>query len=429
MSAEPRPGPTAEPTVDRLRAEARAWMDANLRRRDPDAPRKARGSDHKTVEGIAEQRVLQRRMYEAGLTGISWPSAYGGRGLSAEHEAAVAEERTAYLTPDFGICGPVTMIVCANVMLAHASEDFKRRHLPRILSGDELWVEFFSEPSAGSDMAGITTTAVRDGDRWVLNGSKIWTSGAYYADWGMCLARTDWDVPKHRGLTWFAVPTNAPGVTVEPLKEITGDVEFCQETFVDVVIPDSERIGDVNDGWSVAQTALFFEREASSGGLVTGVRREGAPPLAPDLVALARRAGRETDPHVRQLIAKAHTRDYALTQLGVRIAALMQGAPNGMALIGYTKLAAGTFEPERARIGLEISGAGAMAWQSDDLVATTSALNFLNSRVTAIAGGSNEMQRNGIGERVLGLPREPSSDRDRSFREVLDNAKNWSAKG
>jgi alkylation response protein AidB-like acyl-CoA dehydrogenase len=312
------------------------------------------------------------------------------------------------------------------VMLAHASTDFNRRHLPRIAAGDELWVEFFSEPSAGSDLAGISTTAARDGERWILNGSKVWTSGAYYADYGMCLARTDWDLPKHRGLTWFAVPTAAAGVTVRPLKEITGDVEFCEETFTDVVIPDSERIGDVNAGWSVAQTALFFEREASSGSLTSAPIRRDAPPLAPDLVELARRAGREDDAHVRQLIARAHIFDFALTQLGNRVATMMRLQPDlGAAYIAYTKLAAGTYEPMRARLATEIGGGTLVAWPEGEGAGSAAALHLLNSRVTAIAGGSNEMQRNGIGERVLGLPREPNLDKDKSFREVMRAAGSW----
>ncbi|MGE3329143.1 MAG: acyl-CoA dehydrogenase family protein, partial [Acidimicrobiia bacterium] len=342
----------------------------------------------------------------------------------AAHESAFEEEATGYQLPDLGISGIVTRIVCANVMLAHASAEFNRRHLPRIAAGDELWVEFFSEPSAGSDLAGITTTAVRDGDQWILNGAKVWTSGAYYADFGMCLARTDWDVPKHRGLTWFAVPTDAPGVTVRPLKEITGDVEFCEESFTDVIIADSERIGDVNDGWTVAATALFYEREASSGSLTSGPQRRDAPPLAPDLVELARRSGRLDDPHIRQLIARAHVNDFALTQLGNRISTTMRvDARRGGALIGYTKLAAGTYEPQRARAAIEIAGGRLLAWEAGEHAGITASLEILNSRVTAIAGGSNEMQRNGIGERVLGLPREPSADKDKSFREVMRDAR------
>jgi alkylation response protein AidB-like acyl-CoA dehydrogenase len=414
--------PLGAPNIDAFRRAARQWLDANLRRRDPSEVQPARGMEHRTVEGIAVERQLQRKLHEAGYAGIAWPQQYGGRGLSAEHQRAFDEEAASYVSPDLGIAGIVTMIVCAEVMLAHASDDFNRRHLPRILSGDELWVELFSEPSAGSDLAAVTTSAVRHGDQWTLNGAKIWTSGAYYADYGMCLARTDWDVPKHRGLTWFAVPLDAPGVTVKPLREITGDVEFCEEVLEDVVVPDAERIGDVNDGWSVAQTVLLYEREASSGSLATSSPSLEPGPLAPDLVALARRVGRHDDHHVRQLIARAHVNDYALRQLGARIGRLMgERGSSAAALVAYTKLAAGMAEPARARIAMEIGRGAAVTWPRGDRDGITTALDYLNSRVKSIAGGTNEIQRNGLGERVLGLPREPSVDSGKPFREIVED--------
>jgi alkylation response protein AidB-like acyl-CoA dehydrogenase len=422
-------GPDEETGVASFREDAARWLAANLPGRDPTGRTAARGMKHRTVEDIAVHRRALRSLYTAGYSGITWPREYGGRGLSVAYQRAFDEEAAGYVLPDLGIAGVVTMIVCAPVMLAHASDAFNRRHLPRIAAGDELWVEFFSERTAGSDLAAVATTAVRDGDNWLLNGSKIWTSGAYYADYGMCLARTDWDVPKHRGLTWFAVPTNAPGVTVTPLREITGDVEFCEETFENVVIPDDERIGEVNDGWPVAQTVLLQEREASSGSLASAPATLAPGPLAPDLVALAKSAGRDRDPHVRQLIAQAHVGDYALGQLGARIGRLMgELGPAGVALVGYTKLAAGVAEPKRARLAMEIGGGGAVTWSPGDHDGLVTALDYLNSRVKSIAGGSNEIQRNGIGERVLGLPREPSFDSGKPFREVVREARSWTGK-
>ena len=201
-------------------------------------------------------------------------------------------------------------------MLAHASPDFLRRHIPKMLSGESVWVQFFSEPSAGSDLAGVQTRADRDGDRWILNGAKIWSTGAAYADYGMCLARTNWDVPKHQGLTWFAVRCDAPGVTVQPIREISGGEDFCQEFFDDVELSDDDVIGEVNNGWAVAQTMLIYERGGApaSGGLSGGglvAMQPAKRTLAPDLVDLARRVGRVEDPQVRQLIARAHINDYA----------------------------------------------------------------------------------------------------------------------
>jgi alkylation response protein AidB-like acyl-CoA dehydrogenase len=285
----------AVPDIEAYRREVRRWLAANLAPDDQDRQGAGlRGLDHKTVEGIAAERPIQRRLYEGGYAGITWPKEYGGQGLTAAHQRVFDEEAAGYRLPDFGVAGGTTMGVCARTMLAHASPGFLRRHIPRILAGDELWVQFFSEPGAGSDLAGVTTRATRDGDRWILSGSKVWSSGAYYADYGMCLARTDWDVPKHRGLTWFAVPVGAPGVTVEPIREINGDAEFCQEFFDDVELSDDDVIGEVNKGWSVAQTMLVFERGA---GRDPEPGAGGRLDLAPDLVALG--TGRPRGPDRR----------------------------------------------------------------------------------------------------------------------------------
>jgi alkylation response protein AidB-like acyl-CoA dehydrogenase len=406
---------------------ARAWLESNLdRRQESDRGPRLRGVDHKTVEGISEQRVLQRKLYEGGFAGISFPAEYGGRGLSQEHERVFRQEAEPYVTPDFGVAGGTTFGVCARTMLAHASPDFLKRHIPKMLSGENLWVQFFSEPEAGSDLAGIRTRATRDGDRWILNGAKIWSSGAYYADYGMCLARTNWDVPKHRGLTWFAVPISAPGVTVQPITEINGDAEFCQEFFDDVELTDDDVIGDVDQGWRVAQTMLVFER---GGGGSDQPAPTSAAEVAPDLVSLARRTGRSEDPTVRQLIARAHVNDFAQRQLGRRIGARLKatgGTDSGIA--AYLKLAAGTLDPIRARIGMEVGGAEALVWDGGDVTGMAPAVNLLNGRVMSIAGGTNEMQRNGIGERVLGLPREPSFDSSKPFGDVLRDSRNWDGK-
>jgi alkylation response protein AidB-like acyl-CoA dehydrogenase len=408
--------------IETYRQQARSWLAGNLERRGPvRAGPRPRGADHKTIEGIATQRLIQRKLFEAGYAGIAYPKEYGGAGLTPEHERAFDEEARAYTTPDLGVAGGTTFGVCIRTMLAHASPEFLRQHIPTILAGDELWVQFFSEPEAGSDLAGIRTRATRDGDRWILNGAKIWSSGAYYADYGMCLARTNWDVPKHRGLTWFAVRTAAPGVTIQPITEINGDAEFCQEFFDEVELSDDDIIGEVDHGWRVAQTMLIFERGGGMGLPPAIENRE----LAPDLVALARRLGRHHDPLVRQLIARAHINDYAQAQLGVRIASRMAADGMDAGVAAYGKLGAGTVTPIRARIGVQVGGAAALVWEHGDTEGMTSSLNYLNGRVMSIAGGSNEMQRNAIGERVLGLPREPSFDTSKPFSDVLRAARNW----
>jgi alkylation response protein AidB-like acyl-CoA dehydrogenase len=412
--------------VDAFRERARRWLADNLEPQATGDRGRLRGAGHLTVEDVTRARVLQRKIHDAGFAGISWPVDYGGQGLTRAHERAFAEEAARYRMPNFGVAGGTTFGVCAHTMLQHASPDFLRRHIPRILAGHELWVQFFSEPGAGSDLAGVTTRATRDGDRWILNGAKIWSSGAYYADYGMCLARTNWDVPKHRGLTWFAVPTTARGVTVRPIKEINGDIEFCEEFFDDVELTDDDVIGEVNGGWTVAQSMLVLER----GGDTFDAPTQRAPSKLPaDLVALARRAGRENDPVARQAIARVHTMNVVQAHLARRIGQqLRTGTGPAAAIASYGKLAYGTFDPMRARLAMEVGRGAALVWERGDLEGQRASLNYLNSRIMSIAGGTNEMQRNAISERVLGLPREPSFDTDKPFSEVVRNAANWTGK-
>jgi alkylation response protein AidB-like acyl-CoA dehydrogenase len=411
-------------SVDDFRIGVRAWLEANLERVPADAAPK--GGEAVSDEQVAVSRVLQRRIYDAGYAGISFPTEYGGRGLTPDHERVWREEARSFVIPSFGGAGSVTMGPIARSMLAHATPQFLTRHIPKILAGEELWCQFYSEPAAGSDLAGIRTTATRDGDRWVLNGSKIWSTGAHQADFAMCLARTDWDVPKHRGLTWFAVSTHAPGVDVRPIRQINGASGFCESFLDDVVIADDDLIGEVNLGWSVAQTMLVYERGAGE----SGAQRVEPCDLAPDLVELARRSGRVDDPNARQAIARAHINDFAQYHLGRQIAARLQRSETPQpAVAAYGKLAAGILSPIRARLGLEIGGAEALLWPEGAAPAEVlPALNYLNGRMVSIAAGTNEVQRNGLGERVLGLPREPTFDSTKPFREVVREAANWNGR-
>jgi len=413
--------------LEDYRRTARAWIIANLepnqQARDG-AGANLRGLHEYTREQIEAERPKQRALYEAGYAGITWPVAYGGQGLSVEHERAFREEAAGHQLPDFGFAGSTTMGVCAKVMLAHASEDFKRRHLPKMLAGDELWVQFFSEPAAGSDLAGIRTRATRDGDAWIVNGAKVWSSFAHLADWGLCLARTNWSVPKHRGLTWFGVPTAAKGVTLRVIRLLNGGADFCEEFFDDVVVPDIERIGEVDLGWPIAQTMLVHER----GGTTDVPASPPEPgPLAPDLVELARAVGRLDDPTARQLIARGHSLDFLRQALNRRISQTMRAAGANPGTAAYGKLAFGTFETERANLGMDIGRGGAVVWDPSDAEGSgaSTALAFLNGKINSVAGGTDQMQRNAISEQVLGLPREPSFDRGKPFDQVLHDAERW----
>ncbi len=252
--------------MDRRQPHTEGEVRRSRRRQPPREPRVH------ACEQIDAERPKQRALFDAGYAGITWPVEYGGQGLTPAHERAFLEEAAGHELPDFGYAAAMTFRICGPVMLAHASEEFKQRHLPRMLKGEELWVQFFSEPAAGSDLAGIRTRATRDGDTWILNGAKVWSSFAHLADWGLCLTRTNWSVPKHRGLTWFGVPTDADGVTLRTIRLINGGADFCEEFFDDVAIPDVDRVGDVDEGWTVARTMLVYERGGSGSDLPTAPR-------------------------------------------------------------------------------------------------------------------------------------------------------------
>ncbi len=406
------------------RQAARAWLAENLQRME--GPVLDNGIDHFTPEVMAANRALQRLLFEGGYAGITWPVEYGGQGLPSEYEWAFVDEAAGYVLPDFGALTITTFYVCVPTMLAYAPPEFLRRFVPRVLAGEELVCQFFSEPSSGSDLAGARTRATRDGEQWIINGQKIWSTFAHLADSGMCLARTDWEVPKHQGLTWFLVPCDAPGLTIRPIKQINEVAEFCEEFFDDVVVPDTQHLCEVNEGWTLTQTMFVFERGA--GRPEDGTPLEGPGPMAPDLVRLARRVGRLDDPVVRQKLARAHTNDFVGRALGARIAQMARLGRLTPGVASYVKLFRGTYSPVHARLAVEIGGAGAMTWEATDIDGAEPSLTYLRGRGASIAGGTNETQRNVVGERALGLPREPSFDTRKPFSEVVREAKNWTGK-
>ncbi len=415
---------TEDEALRDYRRTARAWLSEHMPRRD--GPDQGHDVDYFTPAVMATNRALQRRLFEGGYAGITWPKEYGGQGLPSAYEWAFVDEAADFVLPDFGALTITTFHVCVPTMLAYASPEFLHRFVPKVLAGDELVCQFFSEPSSGSDLAGARTRATRDGEQWVLDGQKIWSTFAHLADSGMCLARTDWDVPKHQGLTWFLVPCRAPGVTIRPIKQINEVAEFCEEFFDNVVVPDADRLCEVNAGWAVTQTMFVMERGA--GRPEDGSPLEGPGPLAPDLVQLARDAGRLDDPIVRQELARAHTADFVAKALSARIAQMGQLGLLTPGVASYVKLFRGTYGPRRARLAVEIGGAGAMTWDRDDPDGPEPSLSYLRARGAAIAGGTNETQRNVIGERVLEFPREPSFDTRKPFNEVLRDAQNWTGK-
>ena len=399
--------------VDAFRGRLRAWLPGNL-------PPEPDGAIVRTDERWAHERVLQRRLWDGGFAGVRVPREYGGLGLTEEHRRAFDEEAAGYDLP-FSFNVPTLGILAATLIDAGTHEQ-KLRHLPAILRGEELWVQFLSEPSGGSDLAGCLTRADRDGDVFVLNGSKIWSSGAYIADYAMCLARTNWDVPKHRGLTMFIVEIHQPGVTVEQIRQTDGTTEFCQEFFDDVPIPVSAVIGEVDDGWSVANRLLVHERMAVGGGSPYTAGRTSKHEVGDDgaeLVDLIRRRGLEGDPHARLLLAEATVRSMVGGALIERLTAGMaRGILPGSAG-SVMKLYGAETVIRRAEIGLELSGEEAVAWPvGGETTGARLGMHSLGRQGAALGGGSNEIQRNIISERLLGMPREAAADRDIAYRDV-----------
>jgi alkylation response protein AidB-like acyl-CoA dehydrogenase len=394
------------PSLEEFRTEVREWMSANLDVRTPDARAPRHNDDHYTAEYLATQRALQRKLFEGRLAGITWPVEYGGRGLSGAHQVVFSEVAATYVLPDFGKTYQTTYGVCGPTLLACASDEFKARHIPRILAGDELWAQFFSEPDAGSDLANISTRAVRSGEDWVLSGTKSWTSFVERCDFGLCLARTDSTGGKHDGLTWFAIRIPSEGLAIRPVRQIDGGTGFSEELLAGVRVPDRERVGAVGDGWAVTRSMLSFERDSES-------RSQGvnlAPgPLSPDITRLAVAAGIESA-SVRQLAATAHVGDYVKEQVYARAAAVLGATAPPLGAAAYGKLASGILDPARARVGMELGGMAASVWSTLDVAGPDPGTAYLNGRMYSIAGGANEMQRNAIAERVLGLPREPRED-------------------
>ncbi|HEX6421551.1 MAG TPA: acyl-CoA dehydrogenase family protein [Acidimicrobiales bacterium] len=400
--------------VERFRARARAWLARNM------PPLTGPVPDRADEGRLDRERALQARLWEGGFAGICFPAEYGGLGLTVEHQRAFTEESLPYDMP-FSLEVPTLGILAATLVDCGTHEQ-KLRHLPAILRGDELWVQFLSEPSGGSDLAGCLTRADRDGDVFVLNGSKIWTSGAYASDYALCLARTNWDVPKHRGLTMFIVKIHQPGVTVERIRQLDGSMEFCQEFFDDVEVPASDVVGVVDGGWTVALRLLAHERLAVGGGSpYTSGRPAGRDPTGDggSLLDAVRATGRSGDAHARRLVAEDRVRQLVGGALVGRIShAMATGAmpPSAGAIL---KLFGATAVMRRSEIGLELAGGSAAVWPAgEETAGARLGAASLWRQSASLGGGSNEMQRNIISERLLGMPREYAADRAVPYRQV-----------
>jgi len=406
-------------SVESFVARAAAWLPEHLAPADPTRFENGFGSDDEELVAVARMRATQRTIFDGGFAGICFPKEYGGLGLTPAHQKAFDEVCAPYEMPT--LINVPTFVPCGAVLLEFGTEEQKRTHLPAMLKGEELWMQFLSEPSGGSDVAGALTTAVRDGDEWVLNGSKVWTTGAWWSDYGLCLVRTNWEVAKHRGLSVFIIKIRQPDIEVQRIEMINGSREFCQEFMTDLRISDRERVGDVDDGWTVGRRWMFHERSAMGGG---SPYTSGKPPShgagvggRDHLLELARDTGQLDDPVALDLVGEARTLRRAAVELSARVGeGIATGAmPDTAAAVA--RLMSGVVNERIRTIGLDLAGSSAVAWGEEDPAAHFGT-EFLMRQSGSIAGGNLEMARNNISERVLGMPRERTLDKDVPFREV-----------
>ena len=411
------------PTLESVLAELRQWLQANF---DP-------------AMGLVEWR---NRLADSGWGMPHWPSAWYGRDLPVGYGTAIdAEfERQGAV----GVARVGIRLLAAATLLEHGNDKHKQRYLRRILTGEDTWCQLFSEPGSGSDLAGATTRAERSGDRWIVNGQKVWTTSAHHADWALLLARTDWDLPKHEGLSYFVINMRQPGVEVQPLKQMNGHASFNQVFFTDAVVEPENLVGNVGDGWKIAMTTLAHERRGADalrrwaqasereGRVYDQEREEVAIAMEPykwypqragrvDLILQrARDSGAINDPVMRQHVARLMMRAKAADWTAQRArAAQALGRPQGPeGSLG--KLASSEIARLCSAVHTNLSGANAMLEGDDGELDGLIAEILLSVPATSIAGGTDEIQRNIIAERVLGLPKEPRMDAG-PFRDVPRN--------
>jgi alkylation response protein AidB-like acyl-CoA dehydrogenase len=374
---------------------------------------------------------FRRAQFAHGLAWVHFPEGHGGFGLAPKMNLIVHDEITRHSKVVHGD-PPASIIgigMGAPVVLTYATEEQKKRLLPKIFSGEEIWCQMFSEPSAGSDVAGLATRAVRDGDDWVVNGQKVWTTVAHLAKWGMLLARTNPDVPKHDGMSYFILDMHAPGVEVRPLYQITGEAEFNEVFFTNVRIPNSLMLGKEGQGWRVAITTLMNERVAIGGGVS---KRKGGG-MARQLIDLWKgRQPAALTPGQEAVLRDRVTRSYIDLELG-RLTALRarasQKAGNPGPEGSVNKLAMAEINKHLWETAIDVLGARGLSFEAGyPLTQVTSERTgsleeqakywFLRSRANSIEGGTSEIMRNILGERVLGLPGEPRADKDVAWKDV-----------
>ena len=391
-----------------FRAEARAWLEAHADPKGDGDPWEVSGfPDEEQAHAYFERgRAWQRTLADHGWAGLTWPVEYGGRGGPAwterifNEESGNFENHAGFIRATIAMLGPT--------LLQWGTDEQKARFLPPLLRGDDAWCQLFSEPGAGSDLAGLAARAVADGDEYVVDGQKVWNSCAQFAEWGFLLARTDPDVPKHQGISFLLVDMASAGVEVRPLIQANGSAHFNEVFLSGVRIPADQLVGPEHGGWGPARTVLANE--------AAFIGRGGPSPTTDRLLDLARMHDRLTDPVVRQGLADAHTRSRLLSLMGQRLQDLMRAGNPPPFDPALTKLFAAESRVRSGNLAASISGAAGMV--DEDPAGHWVNAEVLNRFSISIGGGTSEVQRNNLAERSLGLPREPRSDKDVPWRDI-----------
>ena len=403
---------TAE-SVEKFRSRARAWLAQNMPRLDSDD---AMILERDALTSWQRARELQKRLYDGGFAGICFPREYGGLGLGYEYKKAFDAEALAYETPL--LLNVPSFAICCATILDMGSEDQKRTHIRAALRGDEVLVQLLSEPGGGSDLAGVITRADRRGGRWIINGAKTWSTWAFAADYGLCLARTDWDAPKHNGLTMFLVPLHDPGVTINRIRQVNGSVEFCEEFFDDVDVGNDAVVGEPGKGWDVASRQLYHERRTMGDGseYTSGPGIVEAHDISIDLLSLVHRTKQDESERVREMVGRVLVHRAVQAQLSEHVYHAVAGGslpPAAGSIIRLGMAAAHDVETDTA-----YAIASSAAVVEDDAGLLDIGARYLGRQIASIGGGTTEMARNVIGERVLNFPREYAADRGVPFNQV-----------
>ena len=386
------------PEQEGFRKDVRQWLEQHL----PDELRgRAFAASRADRHEVAQLRAWQQRMYEAGYVGMDWPREFGGRGASLVEQIILYQEMARAEAPQFVNRGGLSML--GPTLMKYGTPGQQQRFLRRILTAEDLWCQGFSEPNAGSDLANLQTRAVRDGDHYVVNGPKVWTSMGHVADWGFFLVRTDPNAPKHKGISFLLVDMTTPGITLRPLRQITGEAEF-NETFLDNVrVPVANLVGKENEGWGVAITTLSYERD-----VLTFIRHISLRNALHRLVKLAQRTGRNRDSVIRQKIAALMIGEQALQLNGYRSLTniLARGAPGPEG--STSKLFWSLLDQELAQTATEIIGPYAQLARGTEWAPDEGQWEFYMclAQGSGIRAGTSEILRNILGERVLGLPKD-----------------------